>query len=151
MRREKGIDFQFAAQGFIGHFKPYVHEHHRTVRIGQHMFDDTIAAGRIGIGEPVEQAVAFRIIHFVTQVALLLMAEAFSVGDEQLDITRVGLVDGRIVNFVEDSVTEREPNMAARVISCADALLRAVRPAWLDPRRAKGAIAGCNHALSVEP
>ena len=100
VRREKGVDFQFSSQRLIGHFQPYVHEHHRTVGIRQQMLDDTVAAVRIGIGEPVEQAIAFRIIHLVKQVAFLLMAEAFSIGDEQLDITDVRLIDGRIVNLI---------------------------------------------------
>ena len=73
------------------------------------------------------------------QVALLLMAEGFAIGNEQLGITRVRLVDGRIINLVQDAVADREPYMAARVISGADPLLGAVRPARLDPWRAKGA------------
>jgi hypothetical protein len=73
----------------------------------------------------------------VIQVAFLFVAKRFAVANEKLKVAGVRLIDVRIVNFVHDPMTQREPDTATGVIRCANAFFRARRPAWLDPRRAK--------------
>src|ERR1700719_193533 len=65
------------------------------------------------------------------------MTERFSVRNEQLKVARIGLVDRRIVDFIHDSVREREPKCATRVISSAETILGAVCPLGLDPGRSR--------------
>ena len=43
VRRQQRVEVQLAAQRFIPHLKPGVHEKHRPVRISQNLFDDLIA------------------------------------------------------------------------------------------------------------
>ena len=71
------------------------------------------------------------------QVALFLVAKRFAVADEKLEVARVGLIDMRIINFVHDPMTQREPAAATGVIRRADALFRARTPSRLNPWRAK--------------
>src|SRR3981189_1594217 len=107
------------------------------MRVGQHVLDYTVAIKGIGIQNPVQQGVAFRIAHLVPEIPFLLVEEGFSVRDEQLEIARIGLVDSRIIDFIENPMAEREPYVAARVIRRPNSLLRAVCPSRLNPRRAK--------------
>ena len=43
------------------------------------------------------------------QVTLLFVAKSLAVADQKLKIARVGLVYGRVVDFVDDAVAECEP------------------------------------------
>src|ERR1041385_5579148 len=107
------------------------------MRIRKHMLYDAIAAVRFRIGEAVERAIALRVLDAVIQVTLLLVAECFAVADEKLKIARIGTIDVRIINLVDDPMAEREPKPATGVIGRAYALLCAGSPAWLDSRRSK--------------
>ena len=66
------------------------------------------------------------------QVALFLVAKCFPVADQELKIARVRLVNGRVVDFVDDAMAEREPDPAARMISGAETFLGAGGPAGFD-------------------
>src|SRR6185295_3487526 len=107
------------------------------MRISKHMLYDSIAAARFRIGEAVERAIALRVLDAVIQVALLLVAECFAVADEKLKIARIGMIDVRIINLVDDPMAKREPKPATAVVSRAHALLCAGSPARLDSRRSK--------------
>ncbi len=74
----------------------------------------------------------------MNQIALFLVTKRFSIADEKLKVARVRLVDVRIVNLVDDAVTQREPNAATGMIGRPHAFFRARSPAWLDPRRLRG-------------
>src|ERR1043166_1475478 len=107
------------------------------MRIREHMLNDAIAAVGFRIGEAVERAIALRILDAVIQVALLLVAECFAVADEKLKIPRIGMIDVRIIDLVDDPMAEREPQPATAVVGRAQALLCAGSPAWFDSRRSK--------------
>lgn len=78
-----------------------------------------------------------RIFYLMIEVALFLMAKRFIVGDEKLKIPRVGLVNTRIVNFIDDAVADGESEPATGVVSRAHAFFCAGSPARFDSRRAK--------------
>ena len=107
------------------------------MRIREHIFHQTIAAVRLRIRQAIEETVALRIFNRVIEVALFLVAKRFAVADEKLEVARVWLINMRIINFVHDAVTQREPAPATGVIRRANALFRARTPSRLDPRRAK--------------
>jgi hypothetical protein len=73
----------------------------------------------------------------VIQVAFFFVAKRLAVADEKLKVPRVRFIDVRIINFVYDPMTQREPDAATGVIRRADSLFRARRPTRLNPRRAK--------------
>ena len=55
------------------------------------------------------------------EVAFFLVAKCFAVADEKLKIAGVWLIDVWVVNLVEDSVTQREPETATCMVRRADA------------------------------
>src|SRR5262245_23252304 len=114
-----------------------MHEQHGAMRIREHMLYEAIAAVRFRIGEAVERAVAFRVLEAMIQVALLLVAECFAVADEKLKIARIGMIDVRIIDLVDDPMAESEPKPATAVVGRAHALLFAGGPARLDSGRSK--------------
>ena len=72
------------------------------------------------------------------QIAPFLVAKRFAVGDKKLEVARVGLIDVRIINLVNDAVRDRVPEPAAGVIGCPDSFLGALGPARFRARRAEG-------------
>src|SRR6266542_6527623 len=107
------------------------------MRIREHVFYDTITAARLRICEAIKEAIARRILDHMIEVAFFFVAKTFTVADEKLKVPRIRFIDMRIINFVHDSVTEREPDTATCMISRADAFFGTRSPTWLDSRRAK--------------
>ena len=58
------------------------------------------------------------------QVAFLLVAKCFAVGDKKLKVTCVWLIDVWIINLIDDSVTEGEPETTTGMVGCADSFFR---------------------------
>src|SRR5882724_8433 len=124
VRRQQRVEAQLAAPRFIEHFEFCTHEQYRPVRIRQHVFDEAVAPEGFRIREPVKEAIALRVIDQMIEVAFFLVAKRFSVADEKLKVARVRLVYVRIVNLIDDSVTEGEPHTATCMVSRADAFFR---------------------------
>ena len=107
------------------------------MRIGEYIFDQPVAAARLNIRQAIKQTVTFRVFNRMREVALFLVAKRFSIADEKLKVACVWLINMRIVNLIDDSVTEREPEAATCMIGRANAFFRTRGPAWLNPRRTK--------------
>src|SRR5258705_288574 len=107
------------------------------MRVREHVFYDPVAALALRIREPVKEAIALGVFDQVIQVALFLVAKCFAIANEKLKVARVRLIDPRIVNLVDDAVTEREPKAATGMIGRTHAFFRARSPARLDSRRTK--------------
>ena len=135
MRRQQCVEVQPAVQGWIHDFEPGMHQQHRPVRICKDVLDQLVAPVGLRVGEAVENTIAFRVFDPVAQVALFLVAKRFPVGDQELKIARVRRVNRGVVNLVDDAMAEREPEPAARMISGAQAFLRAGSPAGFDAGR----------------
>jgi len=71
------------------------------------------------------------------ELAFFLVAKRFAVADEKLKVARVRLIDMWIVNLIDDSMAQGEPNAATGMIGRPHALFRTGSPAWLDPRCAE--------------
>ena len=87
------------------------------MRIGEDMFYNSIATTWFRVRDTIKKAITFRIIDGVNQVAFFLVAKRFSVTYEKLKVTRVRLIDMRIINLVQDAVTQSEPNTATGMIA----------------------------------
>ena len=87
MRSQERIEMQLSPQGGVEDLEPCVHEQYRAMGIGEDVLDQAIAPARIGIGEPIKEAVSFRVFEAVLQIALFLVAKRCPVADEEL--TRV--------------------------------------------------------------
>jgi len=90
-------------------------------RIGEHQFFDLVALliayacndeGRYALGDRSNGAVC---------IALLFREEAVPIGDDETQIPRTRLIDPRIVDLIEDAVTQREPDPTLRLQRRADA------------------------------
>src|SRR6266542_5231868 len=125
VRSEQRIKPQFAAERFIEHFDSGVDQQDRQVRIREHVFNDTITAARLRIRETIERTIARRILDHMIEVAFFFVAETFTVADEKLKVACVWFIDMWIIDLIDDSVTEREPDTATCMISRADAFFGA--------------------------
>src|SRR5437899_12526754 len=72
------------------------------------------------------------------QVAFFFVAKCVAIADEELKIAGIWFINVRIVNLVDDSVTEREPNAATCMVGRAHAFFRTRSPAGLDAGCTKG-------------
>src|SRR5262249_47171772 len=66
-------------------------------------------------------------------------------GDEELHVADLGLVNGGMINLVEDTVRTGKPDSARGGVGGADGVLDTGRPAWRKARRTEG------FALLVKP
>ena len=80
--------------------------------VSDNVFDNAVPAGRVGVGEPIKECALFRILGAVFEIAALFVAEGLAVGDQKLEIARVGGIYIGIVNLVDDAVAEGEPKPA---------------------------------------
>src|SRR5262245_30195138 len=109
MRGQQRVESQAPPQRLIAHLDFGVHEQDRTVWVGQHLLYQTVAAVPLGICKAVENAIALRVFDQVVQVPLLLVAKSCAVRYEKLQVARVRLIDMRIVDLIDDPVTEGKP------------------------------------------
>jgi len=137
VRSEQRIKPQFVAERLIEHFDSGVDQQNRQMRIGYYIFYQTVAAVRFRICETIKEAIAFRVFDEMIEVAFFFVAKTFTVADEKLKVACVWFIDMWIIDFIDDSVTEREPDTATCMISRADAFFGTRSPARLDSRRAK--------------
>src|SRR5215469_8840860 len=98
--------------------------------MGENILHQAIPPLWIRVSKPVKRSVSFRTLDLMNKVSLLFMAERFAVGDEKLEVPCIGLIHIRVVDLVDDTVTEGKPETAARMIGGADSLLRTRSPAW---------------------
>ena len=66
------------------------------------------------------------------EIALLLLKERAAVGYKILQIAKLRSINRRIVDFGDNPIPNREPEMAGCGVCRADAILVAVRPAGLN-------------------
>jgi len=81
VRRKERIQAQFFAQGFAGNFNPRRHKKDGRMRICHDMFDDAIAARRIGIDETIVERAFFGIFEFVFEIPVLFVAKRLAVSN----------------------------------------------------------------------
>ena len=137
MRSQQRVEAQLPTQRFIKHFDSGVDQQDREMRIGEHLFYQPVATPRFRIREAVKDTIALRVFDQMIQITLFLVAKGFSIADEELKIACVRLIDMWIVDLVDDSVTEGEPETATGMIGCTDAFFCTRSPARLPipPRR----------------
>ena len=120
VRSQQRVKPQLFPQRFVKNFDCSMDEEDRLMRIRKHLFDQAVASERFRVCDPVKKAVALRVIDRMDQVAFLLVTKRFSVADKKLKVAGVRLIDVRIINLVDDSVTEREPATSAGMVSGAN-------------------------------
>ena len=107
MRGEEGEDLEgvqefFAAVG--AGFETDVHEDDAMVRVADDFFDELVAALAVAVGVADAERVGVDVFKAGQEVALFFMDEARAIGDEQLHVAGLGMIDGGVVDFVERAV-----------------------------------------------
>src|SRR5260370_19047038 len=109
VRSQQRGEAQLPAQRFIEHFNLGMHEQDREMRIGEYVFYEPVATLGFRIREAVKDAIPLRVFDQMIQVTLFLVAKRFSVADEKLKVACVRLIDIWIVNLLDVSLPEGEP------------------------------------------
>src|SRR5918996_1138704 len=99
------------------------------------MFYEPVAALTLRICQSIKNTIAFRVFDEVIQVTLFLVAKCFAIADEKLKVARVRLIDPRIVNLVDDPVTQREPETATGMVGRPYSFFGTRSPARLNSGR----------------
>ena len=97
-------------------------------RIGEHQLFEPVAPVGAGAGDGESRYTVGDRSDDAFGVALLLREEAASIGDDETEIPRAGLVDARIVDLVQNAVAQREPHLTPCRKGRADAALGAGGP-----------------------
>src|SRR5574338_224145 len=129
MRREQHVHLQARMPGRVG-FDACMDQYAGASRVGNDLLDDAIALLRIAHDDPISKRIAVETGDLAFEVALFFVKERLPVGNEELQIANLGSIYRRVIDFVEDTMREREPHAARVRIGRADALLRTRRPAW---------------------
>ena len=114
-----------------------LHQHRAAARIGDHALDDAEPAPFVRARQQEGRDAVLERLHRRRAVPLFLGEEARAVGDDQAEVANAGLIDSRVVDFIEDAVADGEPDPARVGQSRADPALRARRPARRNPRPAR--------------
>ena len=80
--------------------------------IGHNLLFDAVAAIAAGVDQPECRHTVGQPVNFRVGVTFLLGEEIRSVRDDQPHVADAGLVNARVIDLVEDSVAQREPDMA---------------------------------------
>src|ERR1700683_4142945 len=100
------------------------------MRIGDDLLEQVIAAvGRVADDFHAESG-GGEILGGGLEMAAFLVEEGLAVGDEELEVADLRLIDPRKINLVEDAGRGREPKAARRRVRGADRVLGAVGPSW---------------------
>jgi len=93
------------------------------MRVRKDMFHQPVATVSRRIRQTIKETIALRVFHCVNQVTLSSWQKGFAIGDEKLKVPGVRLVHPRIVDFVDDAVTERKPKPATGVVGGSNPVL----------------------------
>src|ERR1039457_1641547 len=110
MGREQHVETQFINERRVQNLDAGSDQQHGRMRGGDDFLDKAVTARWVGIGETVEQRVLLGAVDLVEQIAFFLMAKRLAIGDQELQVTRVGRVDKGEIDFVDDAVAQRKPN-----------------------------------------
>src|SRR6267378_5317618 len=113
MRREecvKAIVRILARQGV----KRYTLQHNVALRIREHQLVEPIAPLAAGAAYGKGRHAVVDRPDGAFGIALFLGKEPLSVGYDETEVSRAGLIDARMVNLIQNAMAQREPHPAAR-------------------------------------
>jgi len=116
--------------------------------VGHNLLFDAVSAIKARVNQPESRHTVGQPFHFVSSIAFLLGEEIRSVRDDKPHVADAGLVNAGVIDFVEDSVTQRKPDVARVAEGCANAGLGAGSPARRSSGPAWRGTIWCTHAIS---
>ena len=103
-------------------------QHRIPIWIGRNLLFDAVAALMAGVDQPECRHAVGQPFHFVSGIAFLFGEEIRSVRDYHSHIADAGLINAGVIYLVEDSVAQREPDMAPVAEGRTNAGFRAGSP-----------------------
>ena len=108
------------------------------MRVADHFFGNGVAPVGVRIRATIAQCVIGDALDRNLEIALLLVKERTAVGYKILQIANLRPINRRIVDFGDNPIPNREPEMAGCRVCRADSILVAMRPtglnAWFSKR-----------------
>lgn len=95
----------------------------RIMRRANDVLVDVIKAVGSGTSNAISEGGAFHAADITPQITFLFVEEGLTVSDEKLQIPCLGMVDGRVVDFVHDPVGYGKPDVARSGIGRTHCLL----------------------------
>ncbi len=82
---------------------------------------DSVAAADIGVGQLKRGDARLKRLVLKPTVPLLLGKESLAIGNHETEVAGAGLINPREIDFVQNAVTQRKPDLAVLVqcSSCA--------------------------------
>ena len=141
MRRKHGVKVVIRELPLC-RFKADLLENHAAIWIRQNFLVDAIPSTVVGVDQFIGGYSCLDGVVLKGAVTLLLGEEIQAVGNNESHVASTGLVDAGKINFVEDSMTEREPDFAVLVERRTGARLGARSPSWRNAGPAGRAASG---------
>jgi hypothetical protein len=123
VRRQQGVE-SIVLQPAFQRLEPDVLKEDVTPWIGDNGLDDSITALLAGVGQPVTGNALLERLDFMLGVPLFFRKEIGSRRDHEPKVPRGGMIDERVVNLIENTVGNGEPDPAFARDRRADAGLR---------------------------
>ena len=117
--------------------EPHALQHDVAPRIGQHLFLDAIAAVNGRVANLVRRHAERDLRRLGPGIPLFLGEVRPTIGHDEPEVAGARVIDARVVDLVENPVTQREPDTAVATDGRPEAALRARRPARRNPRPAR--------------
>src|SRR5208337_2162988 len=93
-------------------FETDLHQHRLAARVGDDALNDAKTATDMRARQPKGGDAVIEPLHDHLAIALLLGEEGRAVCDDEAEVADAGLIDPRVVDFVEDAVADGEPDAA---------------------------------------
>src|ERR1700722_8549945 len=106
-----------------------------AARVREHAIDDPESPAAMRARQAEGGNTVFDTFDDCLAVALDLGEESSPVGDDEAEVADASLVNARIVDFIDDAVTDGEPDAAPLAERCADPVLGARCPTRRNSRR----------------
>ena len=136
VRGEDHVEAEIRERALERH-EPHALQRDVAKRIGQHLFLDAIAAVNGRVANLVRRYAERDLRRLGPGIPLFLGEVRSTIGHDEPEVARARAIDARVVDLVENPVTQREPDMAVATDGRPEAALRARRPARRNPRPAR--------------
>src|ERR1051326_3504138 len=131
MRRYQNIDVKLACP-FRRWDEPGADQDAGLMRITDQLLFYSITALRIRAGDVIAQSMRLQTHGFALKIAFLFVKEGFAISNQELGITNLRTVDGRVIDFCEDAHRHGKPDPAGGRICSSNAIFRAGSPCGID-------------------
>src|ERR1700730_353065 len=102
------------------------------MRVGDALYHDGVAAAAVGVDNARAQAAIVEVLDETILVAMDVVEKRLAVGHQELQVTYLGMIDRRKVDFADHAARDGEPDGAGGGVGGADDILGAMGPARLD-------------------